>query len=160
MLEIAIRRAAAEDASLITDLIKKMIVDMESYGGYPVNTSPGVWDSLESNVRANCLRQEYMYLIAEHPLHHAEVYGMAAANLESLEDIFISQKRLHISALYTTPTARRQGVARQMLQRLFQWGQQLNVKEIDLNVLVANPARNLYEQFGFKPREISMVSVL
>jgi GNAT superfamily N-acetyltransferase len=156
MLEIEIRRGTAEDASLITDLIKKMVVEMANYGGHAVNTSPDVWASMESDVRANCARQEYIYLIAEHPLRTTEVVGMAAANLESLEDIFLAKNRLHIGAIYTTPNARRHGVARQLLHHLLKWGQQMNAIEIDLNVLVANPARQLYEQFGFEPREISM----
>ena len=36
----------------------------------------------------------------------------------------------------------------------------MNAAEADLNVLVANPARRLYEQLGFQPHEISMVKKL
>ncbi len=156
MSEIAIRRGTAEDASLITDLIKKMVIEMTNYGGHAVNTSLDVWALMESDVRANCACHEYIYLIAQHQVHSAEVVGIAAANIESLEDIFVAKKRLHIGALYTTPNARHHGVARQLLHYLIKWGQQMSVEEIELNVLVANPARQLYEQFGFRPREISM----
>ena len=64
------------------------------------------------------------------------------------------------SAIYTVPSARRQGVARQLIQEVVKWGQQLNAVEVDLHVLVANPARRLYEQLGFQPLEISMVKKL
>jgi GNAT superfamily N-acetyltransferase len=157
MFEIEIRHGTAKDATLITDLIKKMVVEMENYGGHLVNTSPEVWSLMESNVRVNSACPEYIYLIAERPLRKPEVVGMTAANLEPLEDIFLHKKRLHISAVYTVPNARHHGVARQLLQHLLKWGQQMNVREIDLNVLVANPARQLYEQFGFKPWEVSMI---
>jgi len=36
----------------------------------------------------------------------------------------------------------------------------MNAAEADLNVLVANPARRLYEHLGFQPQEISMVKKL
>lgn len=160
MLEIEIRRGTPEDAGLITDLIKKMVVEMVNYGGHAVNPSPEVWASMESDVRTKSTRQEYIYLIASHSLRTTEVIGMAAANLESLEDIFLARKRLHIGAIYTTPNARRHGVASQLLRHLLKWGQQMNAKEIDLNVLVANPGRQLYEQFGFEPRELSMTRSL
>jgi ribosomal protein S18 acetylase RimI-like enzyme len=156
MLEIAIRRGTAGDASLITELIKEMVVEMTNYGGYTVNTSPDVWTSTESEVRTNSACQEYIYLLAQQPLHTTEVVGMAAGSIEVLEEIFVAEKRLHISALYTIPSARRHGVARQLLYNLLEWGKQMNAREIELNVLVANPARQLYEQFGFMPREISM----
>src|SRR5512139_4064834 len=160
MLQIAIRRGIAEDASLITDLIKKMVIEMANFGGHAVNTSLDVWASMESDVRVNCACQDYIYLIAEHQVHSVEVVGIAAANIESLEDIFVVKKRLHIGALYTTPNVRRHGVGRQLLHYLIKWGQQMNAKEIELNVLVANPARQLYEQFGFRPLEISMARSL
>jgi GNAT superfamily N-acetyltransferase len=160
MLEIEIHHGKAEDANLIADLIKKMVVEMENYGGDSVNTAPDVWDSMELDIRAKSTRQDYIYLLAIHPSSTPTVVGMAAANIESLEDIFVSRKRLHIGAIYTVPHARSQGVAKQLLAYLLKWGQQMSVHEVDLNVLVANPARYLYEQCGFEPHEISMTRKL
>ena len=160
MLEIEFRRGTTEDASIITDLIKKMVTEMANYGGHSVNNSPDAWTSMESEVRANSARQENVYLIAIQASATPAVVGIATANIESLENIFVPKRRLHIGAIYTIPNARRHGVARQLLQYILEWGQQMNVSEIDLNVLVANPARYLYEQFGFEPHEISMTRKL
>jgi GNAT superfamily N-acetyltransferase len=160
MLELEIQHGKAENANLITDLIKNMVIEMEDHGGYSVNRSPNVWNSIESDVRANSTRQEYIYLLAIHTSFSPTAVGMAAGNIESLENIFVSKKRLHIGAVYTVPNARRQGVAKQLLEYLMKWGQQMNVDEVDLNVLAANPARHLYQQFGFKPHEISMIRKL
>ena len=160
MLELEFQRGKAENASLITDLIKNMVVEMENYGGYSVNHSPNVWESIESDVRANSARQEYIYLLAIHTSFSPTVVGMAAGNIESLENIFISNKRLHIGAIYTVPHVRRQGVAKQLLEYLMKWGQQMNISEVHLNVLADNPARHLYKQFGFDPHEISMTRKL
>jgi GNAT superfamily N-acetyltransferase len=86
--------------------------------------------------------------------------GIAAAHIEPLENIFAAKTRLHLSAVYTVPRARCQGIARQLIQKVLEWGQRMNAAEADLNVLVANPARRLYEHLGFQPQEISMVKKL
>ena len=77
-----------------------------------------------------------------------------------MENLFAAKTRLHLSAVYTIPDARRRGIARQLIQQALEWGQRMNATEADLNVLVANPARQLYEYLGFQPREISMVKKL
>ena len=42
MLQIEIRQGTAEDAQLITDLIRCMVTEMALYGGHTVNDSPEV----------------------------------------------------------------------------------------------------------------------
>ena len=86
--------------------------------------------------------------------------GMAAAGIEPLDRVFAEKTRLHISAIYTVPGARRQGVATQLIEKVLEWGQSRDAVEVDLNVLAANPARRLYEHLGFETHEISMVKKL
>lgn len=157
MLKIKIRSAIAEDANLITHFIKSMVIEMENYGGYSVNRSPDVWVSMESEIRANITRLEFIYLVAIDSSINSTEIGIAAGYLEPLENIFNPQKRLHISAIYTVPHMRCQGVATKLLEHLFRWGKKMNASEVDLNVLIANPARFLYEKFGFESHEISMI---
>jgi len=145
---------------LITDLIKDMVGEMALYGGHPVNASPEIWSSMAELVKANSTRQEYIYLIASHGSPVQTTVGIAAAHIEPLENIFAAKTRLHLSAVYTVPRARCQGIARQLIQKVLEWGQRMNAAEADLNVLVANPARRLYEHLGFQPQEISMVKKL
>lgn len=160
MFEFEIRHTVPEDANLITDLLKKMVIEMENYGGNSVNRSPNIWNSIALDVRANNARQGYIYLLAIHPLHTPTEVGMAAGKIEQLENIFFSKKRLHISAIYTLPNMRHQGVAKKLLNHLLKWGQQMNASEVDLNVLVTNPARYFYEHYGFESHEISMTRKL
>ncbi len=160
MAQINIRHGTAEDAVLITDLVKSMVTEMMLYGGHVVNDSPEIWSSMAELVRANCARQGFLYLIASDELLAQATVGMVAAYTEPLENLFAAKTRLHLSAVYTIPNARRQGIARQLIQRALEWGQRMNATEADLNVLVANPACQLYEQLGFRPREISMVKKL
>lgn len=157
MQTIKIRTATAEDTNLITQLIKNMVIEMENYGGYSVNRSQDVWESMELEIRENFTRPESIYLVAIDSSINSTVIGMAAGNLEQLENIFNPRKRLHISAIYTVPHMRGHGVARKLLEYLLDWGEQMNASEVDLNVLIANPARFLYEKFGFESQEISMI---
>ena len=160
MLQIDIRHATADDAKLITDLIRCMVTEMALYGGHAVNDSPEVWSSMAELVKANSIRKDYIYLIARFRSTVQTTVGFAAANLESPDNIFAAVKRLHISAGYTNPNVRRQGIARQLIQKALEWGRRMNAEEADLNVLVANPSRRLYEHLGFQQHEISMVMKL
>lgn len=161
MLQIEIRQGTAEDAMVITDLIKKMVLEMAQYGGHTVNDSIAVWCSMEELVKTNSTSQKHLYLIASHGDSLVPwIISMAAANIEPLENIFLAKTRLHLSAIYTVPDARRQGVARQLIQNVLEWGQRMNAVEADLNVLVANPARQFYEELGFEPHEVSLVKRL
>jgi len=157
MLQIDIRHGTAEDAVLIADLIRDMVVEMALYGGHTVNTSLKIWSSVAEIVKVNSARPEYIYLIASQRSPVQTIIGLAAANIEPLDSIFAVNTRLHFSAIYTVPSARRQGVAQEMIHKALEWGQYMNAVEADLNVLVANPARQLYKQLGFQPHEISMV---
>ena len=160
MLQIDIRHGTAEDAKLITDLIRSMVTEMALYGGHTVNDSPEVWSLMAELVNANSDRTDYIYLIASLRSPVQTTVGFAAANLESLDNIFAAKKRLHISAVYTDPNVRRQGIARQLIQKALDWGRRMNAEEADLNVLVANPSRRLFEHLGFQQHEISMVMKL
>jgi GNAT superfamily N-acetyltransferase len=160
MLPIDIRHGTREDAELITDLIRRMVVDMASYGGHAVNGSPEVWAAMLERVQANSVRTEHLYLLASDGAPTRTTVGMAAAYLEPLDDIFVAKTRLHLSAVYTIPNARRQGVARELIRQVLEWGWQMHADEADLNVLVANPARRLYEHLGFQINEMSMVKTL
>lgn len=160
MLQIGIRRGTAEDAMLITALIKDMVEEMALYGGHAVNNGPEVWSSMAELVKANSARPEYVYLIASSGSPVQTTVGIAAAYIEPLDNVFVAKTCLHLSAIYTVPSARRQGIARQLIQKVLEWGQCMSAAEANLNVLVANPARRLYEELGFHPREISMVKKL
>ena len=160
MAQIDIRHGTAEDAVLITDLIKSMVTEMALYGGHAVNDSPEIWSSMAELVSANSARREFLYLIASDESSARTTVGMVAAYIEPLENLFAAKTRLHLSAVYTIPDARRQGIARQLIEKALEWGQRTNATEADLNVLVANPARQLYEHLGFRPHEISMVKEL
>ncbi|MBN2362697.1 GNAT family N-acetyltransferase [candidate division WOR-3 bacterium] len=155
--QIEIRTGTIEDVAVITDLIRNMVLEMENYSGHRVDKSNSVWIAMEKNVRSNIYSIEHIFLIAYHESQKDDVIGMVSADIEPLDSIFVEKKRLHLSAVYVEPNARRKGVAEQLIGKMLEWGQQMNVEEVDLNVLVSNPAKQLYEKLGFKPNEISLV---
>jgi GNAT superfamily N-acetyltransferase len=160
MLQIDIRQGTAEDAALITDLIRAMVVDMALYGGHALNHSPEAWSAMREQVKVSCGRPDFIYFIASHGSPVKRIAGLAAANIEPLEAIFAAKTRLHLSTVYTIPPLRRQGVARQLIEKVLEWGREMKAEEADLNVLAASPARRLYEGLGFQVHEISMVMKL
>jgi GNAT superfamily N-acetyltransferase len=160
MPEIEIRSATAQDSDLIIDMIRCMIIEMTAYGGHDINDSPNVWDSMKDLFKDNCLRQDHIYLIANIPIQAGETIGMAAAHIESLEELFASRPRLHLSAIYVIPAYRHQGAAKRMIKEVLGWGCRMGIYEAELNVLLANPARQFYESLGFQPSEVRMVKKL
>ena len=133
---------------------------MELFGGYAINHSSQTWTSFAQQVKQKTVRQDYLFFIAEYGLPEPNPVGMTAAFIVPLEFFHVSLKRLHISAVYTVPGVRHKGVGRQLVERACEWGLGLGAVEADLNVLVNNPARSLYEQLGFQSHEISMVKKL
>jgi ribosomal protein S18 acetylase RimI-like enzyme len=160
MLSLDIRSATEQDADLITSLIRRMVTEMAQFDGHPVNGSPQVWSRMVDLVKANCLRQDHAYLIASTNAMPGEAVGMVAAQIEILEEIFAAGPRLHLSAIYVIPAYRRQSVASRLIRGALEWGSQMEVEAADLNVLLANPARQLYERLGFQPSEVRMVKKL
>lgn len=150
MLQIDIRHGTEEDAILITGLIKNMVQEMTLYGGQMVNDSPEVWSSMAEQVKENATHPEYIYLIASSGTPTQTTIGILVGNIEQSESIFVAKSRLHISAIYTVPTARGQSVAKRLIQKVLEWGRRMNASEADLNVLVANPPEDFTSTWAFK----------
>jgi len=78
-------------------------------------------------------------------------------------DLIIRQGGLEdtsVSAVHVTPAARRQGIGRLLVEGALEWGQYRGCEKAELNVLVVNPARKLYEAMGFEPSELVMIKGL
>ncbi len=155
-----IRLANFEDAALIAGLIRSMVEEMARYGGHAVDGSPQVWSSMAEQVKANLANPDCLYLLAASDPPAQAILGLAAGQIVMLEGPFLPKCRLHLSVVYTVPTARRRGLARRLVEEALVWGQRMGALEADLNVLAGNPARRLYQQIGFQPFEIAMVKKL
>lgn len=156
MNTVEMQTAQTTDVPLLVDLIRKMLAEMQQCGGYPVDHSPEVWKLIEAQVLENVTNSRHLYLLARCG-NPPVVSGMIMARLEELDPVFLPKNSLHISAIYTVPEFRRQGIARQLIVKGLEWGRQNQASLADLHVLVGNPAANLYQTLGFRARELEMV---
>jgi GNAT superfamily N-acetyltransferase len=65
-----------------------------------------------------------------------------------------------VDALFVRPHLRRQCIGDALMVRLLSWGTDSGAVGCDLNVLVNNPAQELYSRHGFSRLEVKMVRPL
>jgi aminoglycoside 6'-N-acetyltransferase I len=82
--------------------------------------------------------------------------GIVEASVVSSYEIYRPKSVLHIRSLYVKPSSRGQGIGRKLLEAALEWGRGKGCQEVDLNVLLSNPARKLYESLGFTGFELKM----
>jgi GNAT superfamily N-acetyltransferase len=155
---IAIRNALPEDTSTIAELIRAMMTDMASYGGYPPATDCSAWEALRCRIAQEFTDASVTYLLAVTTT--AEIAGLGAAKLITLGDVFAPKKTLHISVLYVRPHFRRRHIGDELMTSLLAWGSTSGAVECDLNVLQNNPAHALYARHGFSSFQVKMVRPL
>ena len=158
MAAITIRNALPEDGSTITELIRAMVTDMASYGGYPPATDYSAWEALRCLIVEELTDAKINYLLAVATT--GEIAGLGAAELITLGGAFAPRKTLHISVLYVRPHLRRQRIGDALMTRLLAWGSTSGAVECDLDVLVSNPAQTLYARHGFSSFQVKMVRPL
>ena len=82
--------------------------------------------------------------------------GLGGARINTLEGVFAPKKIIHIGIVYVLPSLRRTGVASKLISRMLDWGRHAGGDYFDLNVVAGNPARSLYQKFGFSDAAINM----
>jgi GNAT superfamily N-acetyltransferase len=160
MESVQIRCATHEDVPLVTRFIRSMVEEMATLGGHAVSTVEASWTVMAQGVTDDLAHPEHGYFLAEQGGASPTPLGMVAAHIRTLAGAFAPTQTLHISAVYVVPTARRQGLAQRLLHTAFAWGRHSGCVEADLNVLVHNPARTVYERLGFTAFEFHMVRSL
>jgi GNAT superfamily N-acetyltransferase len=155
MDQFALRDASPEEAPLIVPMVRRMVADMASYGGHAPAIDEAPWQKLTAALASEIQGGRVKYVIAA--VGAGEWAGVAGAELITLGGAFAPKQTLHISAVYVVPQFRRRGVARALIERLLDWGRAIGAVECDLNVLMQNPARELYEKHGFAVVEVKMI---
>ncbi len=81
----------------------------------------------------------------------AEVQGQAVgmATFFQTYSTFKAQVCLHLDNLFVEPPFRNRGISRKLLEQVRQRAQELQCARVDLHVYASNPARHVYERFGF-----------
>jgi GNAT superfamily N-acetyltransferase len=155
---IVVRDARHDEAQFIVQMIRHMVEDMATYGGYAPATEHEAWQTLSVAIAAELRGQNSKYVIAEAP--SGDRIGVAGAELLTLGGAFAPKKTLHISVVYVLPSLRRNGIGGKLLASILEWGRTVGSEQCDLNVLSENPARSLYDKHGFSVVEVKMVCSL
>ena len=158
MDKMTVRDARPDEAALIVQMIRHMVVDMARYGGNTPATDGAAWEKIVVAIAGELKGNNVKYLVAESA--NGEPIGVAGAELTTLGGAFAPKKTLHISVVYVVPLLRRGGIGGRLIAKLLDWGRAAGCELCDLNVLSGNPARSLYERCGFSVSEVKMVRSL
>jgi ribosomal protein S18 acetylase RimI-like enzyme len=160
MTQFLSRTAADTDAATITGLLKRMVEEIASLGGYAVSQDPDVWKQFEGAIERSAQQEDNVLIVACPSDNSEEVIGFVSGYIKTLEPLFEPRRILHISAIYVLALHRRQGVARMLMHEALEWGRNHQCVEAELNTLVTNPARKLYEKVGFAESELTMIHII
>jgi ribosomal protein S18 acetylase RimI-like enzyme len=158
MAETIIRKASREEVTTVVQMIRLMVEDMASYGGYTPAPDAASWQKLTTGVAEDLDDANCRFVFAQTKTD--EIVGAAGARLVTLGGAFAPKKTLHISVVYVRPQFRRRHIADALVADMLTWGASAGAVECDLNVLMNSPARSLYEKHGFSAFEIKMVRPL
>lgn len=147
----------AEDAGLIAKMIRAMVTEMEAHGGHKTAQDETVWASSPNGLAGQISDSEnHCYLVAEIGVK-STIVGFGEANSFVLGGAWEPVKMLHIRSVYVVPGHRRTGVGEQLVRGLMDWGASVGCTACELNVLPNNPAKSLYEKFGFEEFQTQMI---
>jgi ribosomal protein S18 acetylase RimI-like enzyme len=158
MDEMTVRDARHDEAAFIVQMIRHMVLDMANYGGNTPATDDAAWEKIAVAIAGELKGNNVKYLVAESA--SGEPIGVAGAELTTIAGAFSPKKTLHISVVYVLPQLRRGGIGGRLMAKLLDWGRAAGCELCDLNVLSGNPARSLYERYGFSVSEVKMVRSL
>ena len=158
MDKMTVRDARPDEAALIVQMIRHMVVDMASYGGNTPATDDTAWEKIAVAIAGELKGNDVKYLVAESA--NGKPIGVAGAELTTLGGAFAPKKTLHISVVYVLPRLRHGGIGGRLSATLLDWGRAAGCELCDLDVLSGNPARSLYERCGFSVSEVKMVRSL
>jgi GNAT superfamily N-acetyltransferase len=158
MAKVAIREAKWDEAGFVTRMIRKMVEEMVSYGGYAPAVDSTAWEQMIAAVADELKGNTVKYLIAESV--DGDGLGVAGAELITLGGAFATKKTLHLSVVYVLPQFRRGGIGGGLIAEIVDWGHASGAEQCSLNVLSGNPAMSLYERHGFSVFEVKMVRSL
>jgi ribosomal protein S18 acetylase RimI-like enzyme len=152
--EIIVRDARIDESGYIMEMTRLMVCDMERYGGRAPATDESAWDKHAVRIEEELKGDNSKYLIAE--ASDDKRIGLAVARVQVLEGVFATKKIIHISMVYVLPSYRRAGVGSKLISGTLDWGRAVGGDYFDLNVLAGNPAKSLYQKFGFSDVAINM----
>jgi GNAT superfamily N-acetyltransferase len=157
---VSIRPATETDAPVVLQFLRHMLQELASMGDPPLSGNEEGWAHLQHETTTGIQEPGQCHLLAETVGPAPAAVGWAYARIEDREPIYEPERLLHISALFVSSPYRKKGIGRTLLEALLEWGRDSGCVEVELNVLVDNPARALYEKLGFHAARVKMIRKL
>lgn len=151
-----LRKATRQDAKQVVDCVLAMLQEMAAHGGDPLSQEEQIRSALELRFTNSLEKEDHVFLIAAPEGRPGPPAGLIEASVVAREEFFQPKSVLHVHSLYVQPDHRRQGLGGRLLKAGLEWGRREGCVEAELNVLVGNPARKLYENLGFEAVELRM----
>lgn len=143
--EIVVRDARFDESGYIMEMTRLMLCEMELYGGRQATTDESAWNEHAVRIAVELNADNFKYVIAE--AADSKRIGLGGARINTLAGVLAPKKIIHIGVLYVLPSFRRTGVASKLMSQMLDWGRHAGGDYFDLNVVVGNPARSLYQKF-------------
>lgn len=154
--DIHIRRACAQDIPIVAQFLQAMVEEMATLGGHPVTEDVETWTQIQRAISEELENDDHLCLLAETDNSGVPIV-LVEARVMTVAPVFKPASMLHIHALYVMEPCRRAGTGQALLEAALAWGRDMGCTEVELNVLVNNPARALYEKMGFQALQVEMV---
>ena len=120
MVEFTLRDARSDEAKLIVPMIRRMVADMASHGGYAPAVDEASWEKVTTGIAKDLGSPRTRFVVAQSSA--GDWLGIAGGGLVTLGGAFAPKETLHISAVYVAPQFRRAGIARRLVAMLLDWG--------------------------------------
>ena len=151
-----IREMTHEDIPTVVELLLGMLNDMAvlSEQVMALDNQAAAW--LAGRARASLQDDQHTFLLADPAETVQPPVGVVEASIVQPHPVFAARQTLHIHSVYVLPRWRRQGIARQMMVEMLNWGRRQNCVDAELNVLAGNSALRMYERLGFSVFQLEM----
>lgn len=157
---ITIRRATPDDVPAVLPMVAAIVAQHHAWDPDRYAPLPDVLDRYERWLPARARDDRGVFLVAEDPSTH-ELVGFLIATIDPNIPIYTLKEYAFIQDLWVTPTHRRRGIARRLVEHALTHLRARNITQVRLETAAPNdPARRLFESLGFRPTTIDMLRTL
>ena len=148
-----LRTGGPDDLPEVVRLLRAMLDELTTYGYRELVDDPVPWGAFMERAERGLAAADHHFLLAE---IDGDIVGVAEARAMDSSPLRRRVRLLHIHSMYVVPEHRRAGIGQALLDAVLEWGGREGCDQVELDVLVANPARALYEKAGFRDFELKM----
>jgi|WetSurMetagenome_2_1015567.scaffolds.fasta_scaffold220208_2 ribosomal protein S18 acetylase RimI-like enzyme len=151
--EIDIRFADKTDSDMLVQFTRALLDETRAFGGHEVNADEMFWLKFYDIIKERINDPDRLFIMA---CRKGRSVAYLEGQIAGIQDIFTPKRSFHINGVYVDPGSRRLGIAEGLVQKALQWAKEHGCHEADLNVLVGNHAKVLYDKIGFKTFQYEM----